>query len=82
MSTLRGYGSIITSLKSIDGNTSQDLHIKLLAHGIELNLVEANGEKMESLCSEIIQIIALVLEQDQRKFVRFLFKIIFNNSYI
>ena len=59
----------MTALKSIDGETPQDLHIKLLAYGIELNLVEANGEQIESLWSEILQIISLVLEQDQRKLV-------------
>jgi len=69
LSNLKGYGSVMTALKSIDGETPQDLHIKLLAYGIELNLVEANGEQIESLWSEILQIISLVLEQDQRKLV-------------
>ena len=60
---------MMTALKSINGETPQDLHIKLLAHGIELNLLEANGEQIESIWSEILQIISLVLEQDQRKLV-------------
>ena len=34
-----------------------------------MNLVEANGENVESLWSEMIQIISLVLGQDQRKLV-------------
>ena len=69
LSNLKEYGSVMTALKSIDGENPQDLHIKLLAYGIELNLVEANGEQIESLWSEILQIISLVLEQDQRKLV-------------
>ena len=69
LSILRGFGSTITALKSIGDETPQDLHIRLLAHGIELNLVDANGEQVESLWLEIIKIISLVLDQDQRKMV-------------
>ena len=69
LSILRGFGSTISALKSIGDETPQDLHIRLLAHGIELNLVDANGEQVESLWLEIIKIISLVLDQDQRKMV-------------
>ena len=70
LSTLRKYDSIFTALKSSTDETPEDLHIRLLAYGIEMNLVEANGENVESLWSEMIQIISLVLGQDQRKLVR------------
>ena len=69
LSTLRKYDSIFTALKSSTDESPEDLHIRLLAYGIDMNLVEANGENVESLWSEIIQIISLVLGQDQRKLV-------------
>ena len=83
LSTLKGYGSTITALKSICDETPQDLHIRLLAQGIELNLVEATGEQAESLWLEIMKIISLVLDQDQRKMVRlFLYCYIYVFSFL
>jgi len=69
LSILKGHSSTINALKSICDESPQDLHIRLLAHGIELNLVESNGEQVESLWLEIMKIISLVLDQDQRKMV-------------
>jgi len=69
LSTLKNYASNITALKSIGDGNPQDLHIRLLAHGIELNIVESNGEQVESLWLEIIKVLSLVLDQNQRKMV-------------
>ena len=69
LSKFSEFEQTIASMKSDLADAPERLHLKLLSQGIYLNLVESKGEAAESVLPEVVETVASVLAQDQRKLV-------------
>ena len=69
LNVFKNFDPLLNSLLVQNAESSEGLHVKVLAFGIVANLLEARKESVEPIISDLMNALSKTLDQDQRKLV-------------